>query len=105
MVLVQFGVHLELQPTDGSNCYVCDRSVRLSAQCREVGQVLLALRDAPLAARLVLGRDQAVRRPAAQHLCIDVGAGTAELIPDVRAVLLGHSQRPGLAGTVRQKSS
>jgi hypothetical protein len=86
-----------------SSRFVAGHGMQLSAQCRQVGEVLFALRDASHVARLVLAADQAVRRSAAQRLRIYVGAGAANLVLDMGPDLLGRSQRPALAGTVREK--
>lgn len=78
--------------------------MQLPPQCCEFGQILFALYDASLVARLVLATDQTVRRSAAQGLGIDIGPCAANFILDMGADLLGSSQRPALMGTVGEES-
>lgn len=85
-------------------CAVSNLIEQRHGEALRIGEILIALREAPLVARLVLGADQATRRSTAQGRWVDIGAGAADLVLDMSADPLGRSERPALAGTIGERS-
>ena len=68
-----------------------------------IGEALFPLRRTSLVVPLIFHHYQAVRRSFAQRLGIKAGAGTTDLILDMRPDMLRRSERPGLAAGIGEK--